>query len=186
MLLAALEGRDAGHPLLGPAMASVVVVQGIGRVVTDEQHLSWLIPRLAKDLDRPNNLAALSSLLSRPAQTPGVLATLDVDALAEPLAHHLRWLVENDDFGRRLKYTLLAIAGLLRVRERAPWALVADRSAVAVMLLQGVKDLLTRLQIRINSVPAALLKMEMAKGLTELLSGTGGRPDILSVIDAEE
>lgn len=174
---------DQRHPLLGPAAASKVVMHGLGRVTTNPAMLRALLPDLAANLGQPYFLAALSALLSRPEATPKVLAELDVAAIADRLAHVLRGLHATGSFGVNLKYALLAVAGLLRVRECDPWALVADRSAAAKTLF----DLLTALAARIEThrlmIPNAAFKREIAGELIDLLSGAGGRPDILTIMD---
>lgn len=171
------------HPLLGPVAASRVVVHGLGRVATDPAMLRALIPHLSANLGQPNFLAALSSLLSRPEATPRILAELGVAAIADRVTGVFRTLHAADSFEVDLKYALLAVAGLLRVRERDPWALVADRSAEAKRLSDVVTDVADRIESRRRSIRNPEVKLEMARELIELLSGAGGRPDILAIMD---
>ena len=174
---------DKTHPLLVPRSGKRVVMQGIGRVVTDPAKLTDLIPKLCARVDQLDWLAALSSLLSRPVETPRVLAGMDITGIAEALIGVLRNIHTRGNYNAHLKYALLGVAGLLRVREYAPWALLADRSSSAKALVGALSEIAAQIESQPGSVRTAKVKLEGAGALMEMLSGTGGRPDILMVLD---
>jgi hypothetical protein len=168
-------GTGNAHPLLAPRAAKRVLLHRLGRVTAEPATLYGLIPALCGRLDQADCLGAFSSLISRPADTPRVLAKLDVAAIAQHLIKVLYDLRDADSYGVNLKYALLCVGGLLRVRENEPWALVADRSPPAKALVE-VRTFPFR-------VPSSQAKLNSARELIHLLSGTGGRPDILTFMD---
>jgi hypothetical protein len=122
-------------------------------------------------------------LLSRPADTPRVLAELDVVAIAQGLVEVLHRLHRLKNYGVNLKYALLAVGGLLRVREHDPWALLADRSLSAKRLVEVHSDITAQIEARVSRVPAGHAKLNSARQLQDLITGSGGRPDILMVME---
>jgi hypothetical protein len=76
------------------------------------------------------------------------------------------------------------VAGLLRVRERDPWALLADRSELAHSLVQELSEVLAQIQDMPRAITNKLQKLQIIGGLIPLLSGEGGSPDILMILDA--
>ena len=172
------------HGLLAPRGSVRVVVHGLGRVVTDPEILRMFIPKLYSDIGRPNFLAALSSMLSRPEATPRVLREDDVEEIAGRVILVLKGLNEAHSFGTTFKYALMVIAGLLRVRERDPWALLAGRSAVARSLVDVLTGILGSIPRMPNAIPNKAEKIRIVNELIALLSGDGGRPDILTIMDA--
>ena len=175
---------DASHAVLAPRGSARVVVHGLGRVVTDPDILRMLVPKLYTDIGRPNFLAALSSMLSRPAATPQVLREGDVAEIADRVIRVLKRMNEERRFGTTFKYALMAIAGLLRVREHDPWALLAGRSAVARSLVDVLTGILGSIPRMPNTIPNKAEKIRIINELIALLSGDGGRPDILTIMDA--
>jgi hypothetical protein len=185
-MAAALNAILSGckHPLLAPRQSARVVVHGLGRVVTDRDLLRNLIPKLYGDLGRPNVLAALSSLLSRPEATPLVLADADVETIAERTIQVFREIRITSNFGPNFKYALMVVAGLLRVRERDPWALLADRSELAHSLLEELSAILGQIRNMPRAIKNETQKIQIISELIPLLSGEGGSPEILMIMDA--
>lgn len=175
------SNRD--HPLLAPRQSARVVIHGLGRVVTDSELLRSLIPKLYADIVRPNFLAALSSLLSRPEATPTVLTDADVETISERTILVFRELRSESKFGPNLKYALMVVAGLLRVRERDPWALVSGRSRLAQLLVEELSSILAQIRSMPQPIRNQVQKLHIIMQLIPLLSGEGGRLDILTMMD---
>jgi len=129
-MLTALAARLGGgdHPLLAPLQSYKVLLHGLGRSVTDAGRLTRLIELVAPNLGPPNFLAALSSALSRPADAPKVLSNATVKRIAESTASILADLRSKKKFAVSLKYAMLVVGGLPRVRERDPYALLTSTS----------------------------------------------------------
>lgn len=179
------QGRT--HPWLSPAHAVVVVFQGLGRVATDPALLQEMIPGLADGSTSRDRLGALAAMLSRPEATPTVLHELGeagVAALASRLLETLDALGREHKFGVHLKYTLLAVAGLLRVRHLEPWALVAPANPRADQLANRLESIAGRLGEPSLRVRAAEAKRKSAEEVSQILRGKGGRPDILISLEA--
>lgn len=185
-MVAALDAIRSSrpHPLLVPRQSARVVVHGLGRVVTERELIRTLIPKLYADIGRPNFLAALSSLLSRPQATPLALSDADVAAIAERIIQVFRQLRSGSNFGPNFKYALMVVAGLLRVRERDPWALLADRSELAQSLVEELSAVLAQVRSMPRSISNEAQKLEILSALIPLLMGEGGSPDILTIMDA--
>jgi hypothetical protein len=185
-MAAALNAIQSGgqHPLLAPRQSARVVVHGLGRVVTHRELLRTLIPKLYADIARPNFLAALSSLLSRPEATPWVLSDSDVETIGVRILQVFRVLRSERNFGPNFKYALMVLAGLLRARERDPWALLADRSELAHSLVEELSSVLECIRNMPRAIKNEAQKVQIISELIPLLSGEGGSPDILMIMDA--
>ena len=182
-LVARLSEQGEPHPWLQQPHAIVVVFQGLGRVATEPDLLEQMIPQLARGRSVAHRAGALAAMLSRPEATPAVLAKLDLSDLATRLADMLDEVYENQRFGVNLKYTLLAIGGLLRVRTLEPWALVADRSAPADRLAKRLDDVARWLTAHPSRATGVAVKRNSAAETAKYLRGEGGRPDILAFVD---
>ena len=77
----------------------------------------------------------------------------------------------------------LAGAGRVRYRGVSPWALVADREPAARELAAALAEARKRLAQRVRSVTQGQVKLAIVDDLIEMLSGTGGDPDLLRRID---
>jgi hypothetical protein len=184
-ILVAFEAVLSGtrHPLLGPPRGMIVVVHGLGRVVTDKDVIRRLISLMCGRLADKRLLAPLASLLSRPLATPKVLATLDVEAIATDLRGVLQRQARAGALGIDYKYALMVVAGLLRVREEDPWALTKDHSAAAIGLAEDLKKMAAMLQLGWARATGAAQKRAMTVALIDYLETDTGRPDILTAMD---
>jgi hypothetical protein len=185
-MAAALNAIRSGgpHPLLAPRQSARVLVHGLGRVVTSRDLIRTIIPKFYADIGRANFLAALSSLLSRPEATPFVLSDADVETIAERTIQVFREMRIAYNFGTNFKYALMVVAGLLRVRERDPWALLAERSELAHSLVEELSTVLTLIRSLPQPIKNEAQKLQILNELIQLLLGEGGSPDILMVVDA--
>ena len=184
-LIEAMACSDAGtsHPLLVPRAARRVILHGLGRVTIEPRSLHALIGTLCGRLHQVDCLGAFSSLLSRPVDTPRVLADYEVSTIAHRLTNVFHDLHQAGAYGVAMKYALLSVGGLLRVREHDPWALVADRSTPARALVEVLTEVAADIGRRRQRIPAGQSKLDSAHALIDLLSGAGGRPDILTIMD---
>jgi hypothetical protein len=180
-MLKALVARLAGraHPLLAPLQASKVLLHGLGRCVIDSDRLARLVDLIAPNLAQPNFLAALSSVLSRPVQVPEVLSDARVKLIAENAALILGDLARRGKFATSLKYAMLAVGGLLRVRERDPYALMTSRSASAQKLAAQLQNIHALLKKHQSIIKKADQKLLIVADLIEMLTGQGGNVGIL-------
>jgi hypothetical protein len=184
-MAAALDAIPSGvrRGLLAPPRSARVVVNGIGRVITNPEMLRSMIPKLCADIDHIDFLAALSSLLSRPEATPMVLLDADIETIATHAIRIFKELREVRNFGPRFKYSLMLVAGLLRVRKRDPWALCADRSELAQAMVEELSAILAQILSMPGAITNETQKLQIIRDLIPLLSGHGGSPDILTIID---
>jgi hypothetical protein len=186
-LIRALECAFTGRPhvFLTARSSMMVVMHGVGRIVHEEEDLVRLIPQVINWLDSAsslnNGLGLLAALLSRPARTPQALMQLDMDHLAKGLLQILKQISKKKISGSRLKYTLIAIAGLLRIREFNPWALVTDQSPWAASFSKILTEEMAYLQ-----GPKFAATLYSLSEVVKLLQGKGGRPDIFVVLDEIE
>ena len=180
-MLRALVARLAGkaHPLLAPLQSYKVLLHGLGRCVIDADRLAKLVDLIAPNIAQPNFLAALSSVLSRPVQVPEVLSDARVRLIAENTALILADLARSRKFATSLKYAMLAVGGLLRVRERDPYALMTTRSVSAQTLAAQLQNIHSLLKKYGNVVKKADQKLLIVADLIEMLSGQGGNVGVL-------
>ena len=135
--------QAGSHKLLQPRNAVLMIVHGLGRISADGPTLRRLLPRLIAFLPKTTVLAPLASILSRPLATPGILARMDVDDALDRLRQVFVKLIANRSFGVNFKHAQMALAGLLRVREHQPWALMAARSASAREMAEVLEEAIT-------------------------------------------
>lgn len=173
------------HVFLAPKASTTVVMHGAGRVVREPSDLIELIPEALAWLGdaRPlnNGLGLLAALLSRPVETPRILPQLGIDRLAFGLNNILHRITRERIAGSRLKYALISIVGLLRIREIEPWAMVADRSPSAASFVKILQD-----ETSYIYGPKARTTTESILEVIKMLEGAGGRPDIFSVLETIE
>lgn len=178
-----LHDQGKSHLWLQRAQAVVVIFQGLGRAAIEPALLEEMIPRLALGPPIAYRAGALAAMLSRPAATPAVLAKLGVPALATRLADVLDNIHQRHNFGVHLKYALLAVGGLLRVRTLEPWALVAGDSPPADRLAKRLDDISLWLAAHPAGAAGAMGKRKSAEETAKHLRGEAGRPDILTFVD---
>jgi hypothetical protein len=181
-LAARLAGRD--HPVLAPLQSYRVLLHGLGRSVIDAERLARLIEAIAPNLAQPNFLAALSSALSRPIDAPSVLTDSRVRLIADNTASILAVFAGERKFALGLKYALLVVGGLLRLRERDPYALMTSRSHAAQVLavqLRKIHGLLNQFR---RIVKKADEKMSIIANLIDMLDGQGGNVGVLVDTDS--
>jgi hypothetical protein len=193
-MLNAFAARLAGrrHPLLAPPQSEKVLVYGLGRSVSDPERMVALFDLIVPHLSRPFCLAALSSILSRTIIAPTVLTDRRVNLIADATASILTSLLAQRTLALNLKYALLVVGGLLRIRETDPYALLTARSDVAAKLarpLEGIHDVLDR---HPRAFAKSTEKSKIVANLIAMLEGAGGdvgvlvETESLDVSDEEE
>ena len=107
-----------------------------------------------------------------------------------PLHHRPAWGNSSKEPGsqanrgpKKQGRSLIAVAGLLRVRSLDPWALVADYSPVADRLARRLDAIAAWLAAHPAAAAGAAGKRESARETAKLLRGKGGRPDILTFLE---
>ena len=174
--------KNIDHPWLAPRSAAKVALHGAARVVRNSEDIERLIPSLLKKIDSTtafnDYLAALASIMAKPVEAPFALARIGVEPIASCLVTVWARLNGSYSIGSRTKYALMAVAGLLRVREVEPWALLCARSDIA-------RDLANQIEGLCNvSTPLRFAKTkESAVEILKMLQGDGGRSDVLSMIE---
>jgi hypothetical protein len=184
-LFVAVSAVAAGtsHPFLEPRAARSVVVQGLGRVLVEEELLRQAIPMMATRLENANFLSALAAMVSRPECTSVVLAGLNVETIVSGLRRRIVECNRNRNFGVHFKYALTAAAGLLRVREVEPWALVTDRSPAAADLRDELNRAAATIEIGRSRVRNADALLPAMRDIVMQLEGTGGSANILTTLE---
>ena len=80
----------------------------------------------------------------------------------------------------------MVLAGLLRVREHDPWALMTERSMAARRVTEELKDAAAKIRFGATRIKGAPQKLAITLSLVDFLETNEGRPDILTVIDQIE
>jgi hypothetical protein len=178
-----LDGRK--HVFLAPKQSTTIVMHGAGRVIRDPSDLIDLIPKLLQWLTYAsslnNGLGLIAGLMSRPKLAPSVLYDLNVESIADALSNIFIRITRNRYAGSRLKYMLMSIVSLIRVRELDPWALVADRSIGASKFIRIMEE-----ETEYLRNPRTKIITQSISEIIKMLHGDGGRPDIFSIIDEIE
>ncbi len=187
-MLKALAARLAGrrHSLLVPIQSEKVLVHGLGRSVTEPQRMATLLDLIVPNLSRPFCLAALSSILSRTISAPAVLTDRRRKLIAEGTASILTILLAQRKLALNLKYALLVVGGLLRVREIEPYSLLTARSDVAVKLARSLQGILDLLQRHPKAFAKSAEKAAIVENLLAMLDGVGGDVGVLVAADSLE
>ena len=174
------------HPLLKPRGGSRVLIHGLGRIVNSPQRLERAIDLLTKNNLTGNSLAALASMLSRPAVTPQVLTEERCSRIAFLAEKLLADLERKASYGNNLTYAMTLVGGLLRCREVRPQAMVATSSLEASGLLGALNKLLRGIELNRKRIQRADKRLELIGELLKLLEGTGGNAGILVDLEALE
>ena len=171
------------HPLLVPVQSEKVLLHGLGRCLTDPGRIKSLLDLIAPDLSRPHRLAALSTILSRTRAAPLVLADRHLALIANGTASILATLLSQSRFAVNFKYALLVVGGLLRVREKEPYALLTARSEPAAALARPLRDIRDMLSRFPNAFAKSAEKIRIVENLLAMLDGAGGDVGVLVETD---
>jgi len=171
------------HPLIIDYHSRKALIHGLGRCISDGALAVRLVRSLLDGVPSTDALGAAAALLARPMATPQYLTDADMVDIVRLLIMQFRRIRNSQNFGVSLKYALLCAAGLLRIRERIPRALIAGSSPEAHHLLTEVEAIANQIERHPGrSVPARAAKLAIMADLAQYLKGTGGNPDILTTV----
>jgi hypothetical protein len=182
------RGRNATHPFATSASAWVLIRQGLGRILSNQEHEKRAIELLLKyPLERWNwrqETAASAFLLSRSDLSPMLLERAHVEILGEKVIGEF-----HDSVGgsyTTFNYAPFLLVGLIRWRLKSPRAILvgpdqlADRMALAVERV--VEDMSQRQELTHGMQKKAQLWLPLLGQTLDELHGAGGNPDLLSDI----
>lgn len=171
------------HPLILSFHSRRALIHGLGRCIGDGAYAARLVRSLLDGTPSNDELGAAGALLARPVATPRHLGDDEVADITRLLIKQFRRIRNTKSFGVTLKYALLCTAGLLRIRERIPRALVAGSSPEAQHLLTEIEAIADQIERHSGrSVPARAAKLAIMADLAQYLKGMGGNPDILTAV----
>ncbi len=185
-ILDALEAANEGrrHPLLGMHSAERRLQHAAGRAIQGEAGVRRLLAALTqRDQPTHDTYGALSFVLSRRAEAPVALNIASVQQIAIWLCGKLESLNSEGRYKQTFNYVLAAIGGLLRFREVEPFAFVTGRDPAADQFIRLLEEAARGLHDEKGVNQAVPRLQAIVADLIDLLSGTGGDPDILRRID---
>lgn len=187
-LLDCIETGGVGHPFVQHHAGWILVFQGLGRIVrdqeTEERVMSML---LSSDMDGwhwRQQTACMAFLLSRSDTAPLLLSRDDVERLARRTVTEFRHnLDDRQVVYTKFHYAPFLLAGLLRWRLKNPTGLLLNVDELASDLFQAVDDVET--DIKFHRPPSPQLNRIRKKYLPILsdlkaeLRGKGTNPNLL-------
>ncbi|MCA9131001.1 MAG: hypothetical protein KDB22_28150, partial [Planctomycetales bacterium] len=184
-LIDCIEELGRRHPFVEHQASWVLVYQGLGRIVGDEEDeqraIRLLLSSSVEDWTWNRQSAAMAFMLSRSDTAPSHLNRTDVERLARRAIA---------DFGRNIggEYTMFhyapfLLAGLIRWRCVNPTALVIGADPLANELLEIIerteKDLKERRRANANFQRRRSKFLPILQDLKSELAGEGSNPDLL-------
>ena len=176
-----LDGRS--HVFLDRRAAATVILHGLGRTIKEPNRLEKSIDLLLRHPSKGNVPAALAALLSRPLATPDVLTEARIAKTSKLVVALLAALRQSQKFGTNLNYALQIVGGLLRAREKHPYALLIGTSHEAEAIHQQLSSIKPLLEHRASSSRQMRTKLAVVGNLLDMLSGSGGDSSILTIIE---
>lgn len=168
------------HPLLRPTAARTVLLQGLGRTITDKGRLRRVLDLVSHFEQNMHTRACIAFLLSRKAAAPRALTEESIGRIARIADDSIKAAIAARKFQVDFNYSLQLIAGLLRYREIQPFALVSSTSPHAAKLDAA----LSRAQVAMRPFATRLsAKMRIVEELRAMLAGTGGSRNVLYAIE---
>ena len=180
-----IETRGRAHPFVRHQMSWVLVYQGLGRILRDEEAVEHVVEMLlSSDVENwvwNRQSACMAFLLSRSDMAPMLLSREDVDRLANrTLADFRRNIGEEYTM---FNYAPFLLAGLLRWRLKDPTALVSGIDPLAedfLAIIEKVEvDLIGRRKPSANLQRRRDKILPILRDLKEELLGQGTNPDLL-------
>ena len=182
----ALESRSRTHPLWKPRGALQSLYQGIGRSAKRNDIMKRTIGHVLSitmyDI-RQHHLACIAFLLSRRVNVFEILTNEDMEKIVEIGTHYITvgHVTTSGKYKQIYSYALLLIGGLLRYRNREPYAFLPENDPkVQIALTEAVADLSK--YTRSNNDPRLEKKLIVTKQLLEMLEGGEGSPNLLREI----
>ncbi|WP_315813853.1 hypothetical protein [Bradyrhizobium sp. SZCCHNR2028] len=188
MIVEALEAEVAGQPspLLGPARARRVLIQGAGRSVTGTRRVRRVLKSLVLRSANADTMNACAMILSRRDEAPKALTPELVERIATLASQDLIAQTERGAFNIRFKNALSAIAGLFRYREVEPYALMAERDPAVRQLRENLKLAATKLARQRGSALRIDDKLTLISSILALLDGAGDPAILVRIEDLDD
>lgn len=180
-----IETRGRAHPFVRHQMSWVLIYQGLGRILRDEEAVERVVEMLlSSEVENwvwNRQSACMAFLLSRSDMAPMLLSREDVDRLANrTLADFRRNIGEEYTM---FNYAPFLLAGLLRWRLKDPTALVSGIDPLAedfLAIIEKVEvDLIGRRKPSANLQRRRDKILPILRDLKEELLGQGTNPDLL-------
>ncbi|MDW9812836.1 hypothetical protein [Sinorhizobium meliloti] len=168
------------HPFLRPTAGRTVLLQGLGRTITDEGRLRQVLDLVSHFEQNMHTRACIAFLLSRKDAAPRALTEESIGRIARIADDSIKGAISARKFQVDFNYSLQLVAGLLRFREVEPFALVCGTSPYAAKLeatLTRAQDAMRPLATRLSA------KMRIVEELRAMLAGTGGSRNVLYAIE---
>jgi len=174
---------NRNHRLLAPRSAKRVVLHGLGRCISDQARIRKVLGIIVALDQNADTRAAVASILSRRDEAPNALDDVLVDRIGKQTDRALKNQLRINSYQRDFKYTIFVLAGLLRYREAEPYAMLAERSDLARSILRTLEEIGRQLKRQRTAINSAAEKMLLVDELKSFLSGQGGDPNILRMIE---
>ena len=181
--LPAADGLDR-HVFVPKLTSARLIYQGIGRTVDRKEDIRSVLDHLAKLTDEQikvmNHIACVAFLMSRSEHGPQVIERSEVERLARLGIEALKRMDPEKPGTTGIHYPPFLLLGLVRFREKEPYALVTNLSdPVAEAMLAAAEQEIPR-YFRVRRL--AKRNRVLARALLELraqIKGRGHNPDIL-------
>ncbi len=180
-MLASL-GVEAGAPGVPAGIHKTLLYQGLGRTVSEPEHMRRLFQHLHRlpDADwKSNQFACAASMLAMRDAAASLLDPAIADRLARLVASRLSALPPGK-FGRAVHPLPQLLAGLLRTRVREPDALVLDRDPRAAPLAAGLDHVIGGLATLPALTASNTRALEILREVRAALEGRGGAANLLT------
>jgi len=181
-ILEALAAHNMGwpHPLFAMTTAQRIIQFAAGRTVSGERRVRQALSLLAeRPVPNMDTFAALSYILSRRKEAPLALDAALATRLSRLLLAELRELNRARNYKRAFVYVIEGLSGMLRYREREPYALVVGKDPVAADLVRELERARERLQATARGSAQAKRNRDFVEELIAFFEGTGGDPELL-------
>ncbi|WP_159458530.1 hypothetical protein [Roseisalinus antarcticus] len=180
-----IETRGPAHPFVRHQMRWVLVYQGLGRVLRDEEAVECVVEMLlSSDIESwvwNRQSACMAFLLSRSDMAPMLLSREDVDRLASRTLADFRRNIGEEYI--MFIYAPFLLAGLRRWRLKGPTALVSGIDPLAedfLAIIEEVEvDLIGRRRPSANLQRRRDKILPILRDLKEELLCEGTNPDLL-------
>jgi hypothetical protein len=180
-LLDAMLAGTHQHVFVPDGPSRVLVLQGLGRVVSEPGHQRRVFDHL---FDTPLrawrsriHLAAAAFLLSRTDAGPQLLKREEVEFLGDVVISNMKQGIGTTY--TNFHYAPFLLVGLLRWRLVDPWALVSGSDPLADRLASTVANSIGDLRTKVRHDPRLKRYIDILEQVQEELAGRGRNPDLL-------
>jgi len=180
-LLDAMRAGTHQHVFVLDGPSRVLVLQGLGRVVSEPGHQRSVFDYLfntPKEAWRSRmHLAATAFLLSRTDAGPQLLNREEVEFLGDIVISHMKQGIGTTY--TNFHYAPFLLVGLLRWRLVDPWALVTGSDPLADRFASAVANSIGDLRPKVRHDSRLKRYVDILEQVEEELAGRGRNPDLL-------